>query len=121
MERAVSLFFSRSLILAAVAGIVAGVLLSWTLLAPLQELTRGAEAIAARELAHRVRVRGSRELRAVAESFNHMAGRLEQAETLRRQLLDVYKRQVHRSPRRAGGRRRAAGRRRGRIAVWPRG
>ena len=87
VERAVSLFFSRSLILAAVAGIVAGVLLSWTLLAPLQELTRGAEAIAARELAHRVRVRGSRELRAVAESFNHMAGRLEQAEGLRRQLL----------------------------------
>lgn len=87
VETAISFFFSRSLILAAVAGTVAGVLLSWTLLSPLQELTRGAEAIAARDLAHRVRVRGSRELRAVAESFNHMAGRLEQAETLRRQLL----------------------------------
>ena len=87
VESAISLFFSRSLILAAVAGALAGVILSRTLLAPLQELTRGAEAIAARDLAHRVRVRGSQELRAVAESFNHMAGRLEQAETLRRQLL----------------------------------
>lgn len=87
VELAIRFFFSRSLILAAVAGTLAGVVLSWTLLAPLQDLTRGAEAIAARNLAHRVRVRGSRELRAVAESFNHMAGQLEQAETLRRQLL----------------------------------
>jgi signal transduction histidine kinase len=87
IESMVRIFFSRSLILAAVVGILAGVILSRMLLAPLQELTRGAEAIAARDLAHRVRVRGSQELRAVAESFNHMAGRLEQAEGLRRQLL----------------------------------
>lgn len=87
VESAIRFFFTRSLIVAAVAGTVAGVILSRMLLAPLQDLTHGAEAIAARDLAHRVRVRGSRELRAVAESFNHMAGRLEQAEALRRQLL----------------------------------
>ena len=86
-QHMVRVFVGRALLIAGGVGALAGIILSRMLLAPLQELTRGAEAISARDLAHRVRVRGSRELRAVAESFNHMAGRLEQAEGLRRQLL----------------------------------
>ncbi len=57
------------------------------LLSPLQDLTDGAEAIAAQDLTYRVPVRGSDEMRTVAVSFNDMAGQLEQSERLRRQLL----------------------------------
>jgi signal transduction histidine kinase len=77
----------RTLIIVGVAGMIAGVILSRMLSAPLQALAAGARAIAGRDLAHRVPVRGSAEMRIVAESFNEMAGQLEQAEALRRQLL----------------------------------
>lgn len=77
----------RTGIIVAAAGMIAGVLLSRMLSAPLQDLAAGARAIAGRDLAYRVPVRGSDEMRTVAESFNEMAGQLEQAETLRRQLL----------------------------------
>jgi two-component system sensor histidine kinase BaeS len=50
-------------------------------------LAAGARAIAGRDLAHRVPVRGSVEMRIVAESFNEMAGQLERSESSRRQLL----------------------------------
>ena len=83
----VRIFVGRALLIAGVVGALAGILLSRMLLAPLNDLTEGAQAIAARDLSYRVEPRGSVEMRAVAESFNHMAGRLEQAETLRRQLL----------------------------------
>lgn len=77
----------RALIIVGVGGMVAGVILSRMLSAPLQDLAAGARAIAGRDLAYRVPVRGSDEMRTVAESFNDMAGQLEQAEGLRRQLL----------------------------------
>lgn len=77
----------RTLIVVGVAGMVAGVILSRMLSAPLQDLADGARAIAGRNLAYRVPVRGSDEMRTVAESCNDMAGRLEQAEAMRRQLL----------------------------------
>jgi signal transduction histidine kinase len=50
-------------------------------------LEEGAQAITARDLSHRVPVQGSREIRAVADSFNQMAQRLETAESLRQNLL----------------------------------
>jgi signal transduction histidine kinase len=78
---------TRGVILVALVGLLAGIALSRMLLAPLQDLTDGAEAIAAQDLAHRVPVRGSDEMRTVAESFNDMAGQLQQSEGLRRQLL----------------------------------
>ncbi len=78
---------TRGLLMVAVIGALAGIVLSRMLLAPLQDLTTGAQAIAQQNLAHRVPVRGSDEMRTVAESFNDMAGQLEQSEALRRQLL----------------------------------
>ncbi len=80
-------FIIRSLIAVGIVGAVAGVVLSRMLSAPLQDLAAGAQAIAERDLAHRVPVRGSDEMRTVAVAFNEMAGQLEQAESLRRQLL----------------------------------
>ncbi|MBE2199318.1 MAG: HAMP domain-containing protein [Anaerolinea sp.] len=80
-------YFLRSFLSAAVIGILAGVWLSRVQAAPLQDLEKGANAIAAQSLAHRVTPRGSQEIQAVAHSFNQMAAQLEQAETLRRNLL----------------------------------
>lgn len=79
--------FGRSLIAVGVVGALAGIVISRTLLAPLQDLSDGAQAVAGRDLSYRVPVRGSDEMRTVAESFNHMAEELAQAEGVRRQLL----------------------------------
>ncbi len=77
----------RTLIIVGVTGMIAGVILSRMLSAPLQALATGTRAIAGRDLSHRVPVRGSIEMRIVAESFNEMAGQLERSEASRRQLL----------------------------------
>jgi len=87
IQETIGLFISRALLLVVTVAILAGVVLSRLLLAPLNDLATGAAAIARRELATRVPVRGSVETRAVAQSFNHMASELEQAEGLRQQLL----------------------------------
>jgi len=84
---AAQFLFIRVVIFVGAVGAIAGVILSRMLSAPLQNLADGARAIAGRNLTYRVPVRGSDEMRTVAESFNDMAGQLEQAEALRRQLL----------------------------------
>lgn len=83
----VQAFAIRTALIVAAAAMIAGIVLSRMLSAPLQDLAAGARAIAGGNLAYRVPARGSDEMRTVAESFNEMAGRLEQAETLRRNLL----------------------------------
>jgi signal transduction histidine kinase len=79
----------QTLVLLGVAAvaIVAGVLMSRGLTAPLAELEQGAQAIGRRQLSERVTVRGSQEMVAVATAFNDMAAQLEQAETQRQALL----------------------------------
>jgi signal transduction histidine kinase len=68
-------------------GISVGVLLSRGLSAPLSNLAEAARAIGGRNLTRRVDVRGSQEVQEVARAFNEMASKLEQAETLRQNLL----------------------------------
>lgn len=87
MGDAVGTFFARSLAVVGVVATLAGILLSRMLLSPLNDLSEGAQAIANRDLSYRVPETGSTEMRTVAVSFNQMAGELEQAEALRRQLL----------------------------------
>ena len=87
IQETIGIFISRALLIVVTVAILAGIVLSRLLLAPLNDLATGAAAIARRELATRVPVRGSVETRAVARSFNHMANELEQAEGLRQQLL----------------------------------
>lgn len=67
--------------------ILVGVLLSRNLSAPLSKLADAARAIGARDLTQRVEIRGSQEVREVSLAFNDMAADLEQAETLRQNLL----------------------------------
>ena len=68
-------------------GIIAGVLVSRGLTRPISELAEAAKSIGRGNLDHRVRVRGSREMVDLAQSFNQMATDLEQAESLRRHLM----------------------------------
>ncbi len=87
IQEAAVLVITRGLFAVAIVGALAGIILSRMLLSPLQDLTDGAQAIASQDLAYRVPVRGSDEMRTVAESFNDMAGQLEMGESLRRQML----------------------------------
>ena len=78
---------SRNLPVGAIIGLIAGVLLTRWLVAPLQQLEKGARAVAKRQLDYRVPVRGSKEMQSVALSFNQMATELEHQEILRRNML----------------------------------
>jgi len=84
-------WLSRALWLVAVVGgalgILFGVVTSRSLAAPLNRLAEAARAIGARDLSRRVEVTGSDEVREVAQAFNEMAAALEQAESLRRNLV----------------------------------
>jgi two-component system OmpR family sensor kinase len=68
-------------------GSVVGVLVSRSLTAPLNNLVRAAQDIGAQDLSRRVDVKGTEEIRAVAQAFNEMAEKLEQAERNRSNLL----------------------------------
>lgn len=82
---------SRYLLLVAVIGgslgIVFSVLASRNLTEPLARLASAARDIGARKFSHRVTATGSDEIIAVAQAFNDMAAELENAETLRRNLV----------------------------------
>ena len=75
-----------SVVAAAVAA-VAAFLLARALSEPLRELEDGAAVIAGGDLSHRVAVSGPEEVVALGESFNAMAGSLQQAEDLRRRMV----------------------------------
>jgi signal transduction histidine kinase len=70
-----------------IIGISVGVILSHGLSTPLSNLAEAARAIGGRDLTKRVDIRGSQEVQEVARAFNEMAADLEQAETLRQNLL----------------------------------
>jgi signal transduction histidine kinase len=82
---------SQNLLVIAVAGslagIGAGIWISRSLAAPLDELADAARAIGARDLSRRVTIEGSQEMVDVAVAFNQMAADLERAELLRSNLI----------------------------------
>jgi signal transduction histidine kinase len=69
-------------------GITVGILSTRGLTAPLTKLVDAAKAIGEKDLSQRVEVRGSDEIKTVALAFNEMADQLEQAKTLRGNLLN---------------------------------
>ncbi len=83
-----SQFLLQLLLLGAILAIVFGVLVNRWLSAPLIRLVDGTQAIARRDLSFRVAEQGSAEMREVSNSFNRMAAALEDAETLRRNMLN---------------------------------
>ena len=76
------------LLLGAILAIVFGMMVSRRLAAPLIHLVEGTQAIARRDLSFRVAEQGSTEMREVSNSFNRMAAALEDAEKLRRSMLN---------------------------------
>ena len=85
--QAITTSILRLLTAATIFGSIVGVIVARGITAPLDKLAQAAKAIAAHDLESRVEIRGSTEIKAVAQSFNEMAAALEQAETLRRNLL----------------------------------
>jgi two-component system, OmpR family, sensor histidine kinase BaeS len=78
---------------ARVAALIAGgfslllsMLLAYTLLRPVRDLTGAAQSLASGKLSHRVKVRGDDELTALGKAFNQMAESLQQAELSRREM-----------------------------------
>jgi len=77
----------RIILLGTLLGMVASVLISRQLTRPLEHLTEGSQALAQRNLQHRVAVQGSWEVQKLATNFNAMAAELQQAEVLRQNML----------------------------------
>jgi signal transduction histidine kinase len=69
------------------AALLASLLLSRRIVAPLGTLTSASQRIADGHYAERVRVNGSDEIAQLSASFNLMAAQLEQVESMRRQLI----------------------------------
>jgi two-component system OmpR family sensor kinase/two-component system sensor histidine kinase BaeS len=74
-------------LIAAALGIVIGVVISRTVSRPLAQLAQAARAFAAHNWDQRVKVGGTEEVAEVSFAFNDMADSLQQAETLRRNLM----------------------------------
>lgn len=83
--------FNRSLwlagLIAGVAGLVVGLAIARGLSAPLGRLAAAARHISQGDFSQRVPVKGSSELADLAHAFNEMATGLQQAETLRRNMV----------------------------------
>lgn len=78
---------SRVIIISIVLGVGLGIWLSRTLTAPLLHLAEAARVIGDRELGYRVKVKGNKEVRELADTFNQMSANLERAERLQRQMM----------------------------------
>lgn len=74
-------------VITAVLGLSAGLFAGRTLVTPLAQLADTARRLGKHDFTARAIVKGSSELREVAHAFNEMAHDLEQAETLRRNLV----------------------------------
>ncbi len=77
----------RVLLGTSLVGILVGTISSLGLSAPLHNLSVAARAVGSQDLSQRIEVRGSSEVREVAEAFNAMAAALEEAEKLRSNML----------------------------------
>ena len=85
-----NIFWERTLttlLVGAMVGVVAGILSSRWLTAPLSRLQKAVQAISHHQLSTRVPEKGSLEVKSLARSFNQMAAELETGEALRRNLL----------------------------------
>jgi two-component system OmpR family sensor kinase/two-component system sensor histidine kinase BaeS len=85
--RAVNLSILVTAIAVGILGLVLGSLLFRQITSPLSELSRAAQAVASGQLGQRVRVAQNDEIGQLAESFNHMAESLAQAEVQRRHMV----------------------------------
>src|SRR5579859_5486382 len=86
LDRMQRILLLAALIIGAI-GVLTGLIISRTLVSPLNKLTRAARAFAEHDWRLRVQARGTREVVGLATAFNEMADALERAETQRRNLM----------------------------------
>lgn len=79
--------FGVVVLIGTLIGVLSGVVLSRSMTAPLRQLADAAHAVGQRDLGQRVQPAGGKEMVKVGAAFNDMARKLEQAETLRRNLV----------------------------------
>jgi len=77
----------QAALLAGGLGVLVGVVIAWQLSAPLGRLAAAARQISQGRLDQRVPVKGANEVANLARAFNEMAASLQQAETLRQNLV----------------------------------
>lgn len=87
MQREVRKRAGAVLLLGIILSIFVGILISGRVTKPVKKLVEGTRHISAGELDYRVRIRGSDEIRELADSFNRMASRLSVAH---RELLNYF-------------------------------
>jgi signal transduction histidine kinase len=74
-------------LLPAILVLIIGMLLTRRMVSPLSDVIAAAQSVAAGDLSARVQLRGPDDLRALSDSFNHMADTLEQNDRERREML----------------------------------
>lgn len=86
-RRAIPFEIMRLSLIGAAVGIGAGMWMAKSLTEPLSRLAEATKAIGRRDFSRRVAESGTEEMQAVAHAFNEMASELEQAETVRQNML----------------------------------
>ena len=77
----------RILLSISTVGILVGVISSRGLAAPLNNLAKAARAVESQDLTQRIELKGTSEIREVVVAFNSMAAALEEAESIRNNML----------------------------------
>jgi len=86
-QESVARFFVAALGVAAIASVVLAIFIGRRVASPLREVSEAAKLIAQGDHAVRVRARGPEEIRSLADSFNRMAGEIEEQERMRREFV----------------------------------
>jgi len=86
-QESVARFFVAALGVAAIASVALAIFIGRRVASPLREVSDAAKLIAQGDHAVRVRARGPEEIRSLANSFNRMAGEIEEQERMRREFV----------------------------------
>jgi signal transduction histidine kinase len=86
-QESVARFFIAALGVAALASVALAIFIGRRVASPLQEISEAAKLVAQGDHAVRVRSRGPDETRSLADSFNRMAGEIQEQERMRREFV----------------------------------
>ena len=86
-EESVARFFVAALGIAAIASVALAIFIGRRVASPLREVSEAAKLVAQGDHAVRVRPRGPDEIRSLADSFNRMAGEIQEQERMRREFV----------------------------------
>ncbi|MCB0036514.1 MAG: HAMP domain-containing protein [Anaerolineales bacterium] len=85
--RSIPRIFLQGALVIGLFGMGAGIVVGRIMTTPITQLAQAANTIGQGDFSHRLTLKGSQEIEQLAHSFNQMAADLEQAETVRRNLM----------------------------------